>query len=490
MTHPCNYVDYKWTIGKGCRFFKITFQPAISIVASRRTWFNREARSSKLHPAVVEMMTEHYCPTNWEQLLLEWPHKSKTDANRVAYTRDERSGEADRQTITTVGKYLTRHFTQAPDHLVRDLVAKHTLVGGITITQDPDEMLRAIMHGPSSCMSKDFSIRCEDGVHRHPYAVYDPALGWGMAVRTDDGEILGRALVFTPPDDPDSKVFVRSYKRDADNSSYSGVDEAIEAILQSQGFSKDRSWPDGTPIRAYRLQGGGEYLMPYIDGGDQNVTEPSSDDIMTIDSDGEIDAAQTGGTACVSERYTCQDCGNRVDEDDIVYVGRSEDHCVCDSCRNRSYTFVTGRNGAQYYVDDNDSVCVDGDQYHADYLNDNGIVELHDGEYARDDDTVYIESVSEYYRSDDLDVCYDEFNGRHELREDCVELADGDMCHVDNAWQCKATGNYYDEDTDHVEIDGEMYHPDDAPESTQEELFEADEDETEATPALATTTTI
>jgi hypothetical protein len=133
---------------------------------------------------------------------------------------------------------------------------------------------------------------------------------------------------------------------------------------------------------------------------------------------------------------------------------------------------------------------VDGAQYHADYLNDNGIVELHDGEYARDDDAVYVESMGEYYRSDDLDVCYDEFNELYELREDCVQLEDGTMCHSDNAWQCKATGNYYDEDTDHVEIDGEMYHPDDAPESTQEELFEADEDETEATPALATTTTI
>jgi len=57
------------------------------------------------------------------------------------------------------------------------------------------------------------------------------------------------------------------------------------------------------------------------------------------------------------------------------------------------------------------------------------------------------------------------------LRDDCVELADGSMCHSDDAWMCEATGNYYsDSDTDErVYIEGKFYHQDNAPETTEGE---------------------
>ena len=51
-----------------------------------------------------------------------------------------------------------------------------------------------------------------------------------------------------------------------------------------------------------------------------------------------------------------------------------------------------------------------------------------------------------------------EDTGRHELKEDC--------------WQCTETGNWYTDNEDYVEIDGDKYHPDDAPE------IEADDTET------------
>ena len=99
-----------------------TFMQAADIVHEHRAWFRRETRKYKLHP-VVEAALDVCRPDDWHQLLLEWPHMAESDPARLAYTRDERSGEADRQTVTTIGKYLTRHFSEMTDHKVRDLAA-------------------------------------------------------------------------------------------------------------------------------------------------------------------------------------------------------------------------------------------------------------------------------------------------------------------------------------------------------------------------------
>ena len=96
-------------------------------------------------------------------------------------------------------------------------------------------------------------------------------------------------------------------------------------------------------------------------------------------------------------------------------------------------------------------IYVSGSYYDTEYLSDNNIVALADGEYCDLDEAVWIESVDEYYHHNDRDICYAEDTERYELREDC--------------WQCTETGNWYTDDTDYVEIDGDKYHPDDAPET-------------------------
>jgi len=157
-----------------------------------REWFRQQMQRHRLHPAVYDMMVkQRYQPTNWQQLLLEWPHKAITDPNRLAYTRDEKSamhnGDSDiKAVVTTIGKYLTRHFPDAPDNIIRDLAAQYTYGGTTVITNNMELMVRAVQRGPRSCMSHDFDILCDDKKTRHPYEVYDPSLGWGMAVRTGD----------------------------------------------------------------------------------------------------------------------------------------------------------------------------------------------------------------------------------------------------------------------------------------------------------------
>jgi hypothetical protein len=426
------------------------------LVTPGREWFNQQRTRHSLHPAVYDMMTEHmYRPYDWQQLMLEWPHKSLTDPNRLAYTRDERSamhgGDSDiKAQVTTIGKYLTRHFPDAPSNLIRDVGAKYTYGGSTIITNDLDKMVHAVINGPRSCMSPSFDILCDDKEERHPYAVYDPSLGWGMAVRTDtDGMVLGRCLVH---ESDEGKGFVRSYKRERNEHSHSGADEAIEAYLKTLGYAKWCGWPDHAHIMRYPLRHAG-FLMPYIDGGCQHVTEDGDDHFRISRYDG-WEATNTSG---ILNGYTCtcDDCGQGMDEDDSYSIGYHGDSRVGPCCID-DYTMVYGRRGEQYHVHTNDTVYVDGEYYHDQYLDDNGIIELHNGDYTHRDNAVYIESQDEYYESDDDAICYAEDTNQYELRDDC--------------WCCAESGNYYTDDEESVEVDGDLYHPDHVPESAQIEL--------------------
>lgn len=429
-------------------------------VLEGRTWFNQQYRRHHLHQAVYDMMTEHmYRPHDWQQLLLEWPHKSITDPNRLAYTRDEKSamhgGDSDiKAVITTIGKYLTRHFPDAPSNLIRDIAAKYTYGGSTIITKNMAEMVRAVNKGPRSCMSSNFDILCDDNRERHPYEVYDPSLGWGMAVRSEGDEVLGRCLVH---ESDEGKGFVRSYKRERDERSHSGADESIEAYLQSLGYAKWRGWPDHTRIMRYPLRRGNGFLMPYIDGGNQHVDE--DDDVFRISDYSGWEACSTNGTINNHE-HTCESCGAGFDDDEGGWTGIYEDHHVCQNCLESEYTYAYSRRGNEYYIHNDDVVEIGGDYYDINYLSDNSIVELHDGEYEHLDNAVYVESEDAYYHVDDDDICYAEDTGRYELREDC--------------WRCEESNNWYTDDEEYVEIDGDKYHPDHAPEQDEEDEAEAE----------------
>jgi hypothetical protein len=361
-------------------------------------------------------------------------------------------GDSDKKAlVTSIGKYLTRHWPDVPSDLIRDLVAQFTYGGSITITNDLKRMVEVVSSGPRSCMSSRFDITCDDRVDRHPYAVYDPSLGWSMAVRAEGDEVLGRCLIWTDPDDPETKGYVRSYKRERNEHAHSGADEAIETHLNNNGYTKWRAWRHGTPIMKYETRNGG-YLMPYIDGGTQRVDDAGS--CFEISDSGNIEASSTGGTVSAYE-HTCENCGAGFDDGDGYWVGIHEDTHVCSDCCNNDYTYAYSRRGNQYYISSDRVTYINGEYYDDDYLSDNSIVELANGEYEHHDNAVWIESTDEYYRSDDDDICYAEDTGRYELTDDC--------------WKCAESGNYYTDDEESVEVDGESYHPDHAPEPDVEE---------------------
>jgi hypothetical protein len=413
-----------------------------------RSWYQREVSRYNIHPVIEYVIVDKlYRPLDWHQLVLEMPHRSTTDYNRLAYTRDDRAGEADRQVVTTIGKYLQRHFDM-PDHDIRDAVALYTSAGDMEIRTTMDAILHAVRNGPHSCMASDIQVTCADGVKRHPYAVYNPELGWSIAVRLYEGRIDGRALIYN--DDGNGKqYFVRSYKRDH-GGGYSYADEALEAWLKAQGINKHSSW-EGAVVAKYSVCGG--YLAPYIDGDAQYVWDRGDSLIITDDQDGSHECTNTSGVSNDTDRVECEDCGDSMDEDDSYWVGRWEDRRVCCSCCDNDYTHAYSQNGNQHYIHNDDVTHIDGEYYDVNYLSDNDIVELADGEYAHIDNAVFIESCDAYYASDDDAICYAEDTGRYELRDDC--------------WQCEGSTLWYTDDQDYIEVDGCKYHPDEAPETDE-----------------------
>jgi hypothetical protein len=313
-----------------------------------------------------------------------------------------------------------------------------------------------------------------DRLGAHPYETYDPCYGWHVATRHLAGRIVGRALLMQRDnDEANPKYFVRTY-RSRDGESYSQPDDELIQWLKGQGYRHEQSWRDER--LAYIANGKAhcdcDFIAPYIDGGAQSVDieraplASGSSKCLRITRDGEWECTNQDGTATEQNRCTCEDCGSRISEDEQRGVGVYEDRYVGECCID-NYTRVIGRRGNEYYVPDDDAVHVDGEYYDSNYLGDNGIVELHDGEYCSMDDAVHVND--EWYHCND-DAIVQDHAGDYQMRDNCVELHDGEWALEDEAWECAGSGNYYlCADDEPVEVDGEMYHEDYVPETDDEE---------------------
>ncbi len=446
-----------------------------------REWHSREQGRYPIHP-IIRKALRMSRPTDWQLLLLQWPHESTTDKMRLAYTRDERSGEADRQVVTSIGKYLTAHFHNLPAHAVRDLVALAS-DSDMKFVHTTAEMIYHLHRGPRSCM-----VWGDTDVNNHPYKAYDPALGWHMAVRIYDGDTVGRALCNT--DANGNKYFVRTYKK-CPNGGYSNADETLAAWLKTQGYLHYSEYPWGTKL-TYISRGHNEdqFLAPYLDGGNQEVDigyEDGKPKYLVVDDCGTYTCNQTDGTTEESGGEECNDCGSREHDDDMYWVGRYDDHRVCESCRDDNYRYAYGSGGSQYYEHEDNVEWVEGwDEYVVSaYISDNDLVRLDNGDLCDEGDAVCIND--RWYHTDDDRIVYCEHDSEYRLVKDCVELHDGEWAHEDDAWKCYATSDWYlKDDVEPVVIDGETYHPDDAPE--QDEDDEEDEVAVEQAPLPVSST--
>lgn len=448
---------------------QIQFDYARRIVYHTRDWHKMQQIKHPLHPAVVAAF-EQSSPVCWQQLLLEWPYVAETDVTRLAYTRDERSGEADRQTLTSLGKYLKRHWPDMPDHTIRDYVAKYATAAEFRIERTTEAIVNAVQNGPSSCMQFNEDDENERGqldtLGHHPYEVYAPCYGWHVATRRMGSKIVGRALLMQRDNaETKQKYYVRTYRRQ-DGEMYSQPDDELKQWLNSQGYVHKSSW-NGERL-AYLASGHRDcdFVAPYIDGGAQYVDLDSRQQCLHIADSGDWQCANQDGTAEQVDCCTCADCGSRVREDDTHGTGYYCDHTVGECCIDE-YTMVTGRRGNDYYVPNDEAVYVSGSYYDSNWLGDNGIVELHDGDYASMDDAVCVDD--EWYLAEDEKVVCDHA-GDYQLLAKCVQLNDGEWAHENDTWACAGSGNcYLNADDTPVEIDGETYHADYVPETDDEE---------------------
>jgi hypothetical protein len=421
----------------------------------QRGWHVSMQHKHALHPAIPQAV-KLARPYDWHQLVLEYPYVSETDPSRLAYTRDERAGIANRQTITTIGKYLARHF-DLPDHMIREIAAQYS---GATckIMNTMPEMLDVVRNGAKSCMTM---IRCDDS--EHPYQVYDPELGWSIAVRMDGTTYRARALIYTEPE-TDTAYFVRSYNKAEDPNSYSQRDDLLEAWLVGQGITKRDGW-DGAVMRY--IANGDAFLAPYLDGSDKNVEITSGvRRLMTVTSGGEYEFDRQDGTPTPSAGdCECNNCGDNFNEDDGHWAGANGDDHICEYCAREHYTYAYTRHGNQHYIYSDDVVYVESQReyYHDRYLGENNIVRCVDtDEYEHTDDAVYLERESEWYSSGSDAIVYCDHSSEYELIDNCVELCgEKGWAHSDDTWHCEHGDAYYlcDEVSPYETLCGKLVHP-------------------------------
>jgi hypothetical protein len=420
------------------------------VLVHSRAWHRREQSNHKMHPAIRTAL-DSYRPDRLHLLVLEWGHRSHSDPSRIAYTQSDEKGIKDIQTVTSVGKYLKRHFTHMPDHVIRDIAALYA-GHSYEIVRTMPEILDVLREAPTSCMN---NCNWDDrDWARHPYNVYDPAFGWGLAYSKMGNKVTGRCLV-----NDNDKIFVRSYN---DGESFSHSNEGIEMWLRENGYSKASDW---VGCRIARIEHKGQFIAPYLDGDNKYVTDCGDYFDVCEEEDATYQCESQGGYAQPYNQCTCDSCGTGMGDEDGTHVGYHGDVYVCESCLE-DYIYAIGRGGNEYYVHQNDTVYVETHDQHYDdgYLDQNGIVYSDtDMEHYHRDDCVYLDNRSDWVHQDSDEYVYCESSGNHEHRDDCVRLHDDDFCLKDDATQCASSLKWY-ADADDIEwaydANGDTIHPD------------------------------
>jgi len=183
-----------------------------------------------------------------------------------------------------------------------------------------------------------------------------------------------------------------------------------------------------------KYYGGGNYVMPYIDGISDLVSDCG--DYLELHAKGRICGTDIHGWASDPEPESyCDVCHDETDECDLTETHNEQS--VCGHCLSRRFTFALMRHG-EYWVADDEVV------------------------RATDDEALYEDDVGYGALSDYVRIYGNE---------------DYDYAPKDDTYICASDGECYLLDDGYVEVDGEYYHPDNAPEpkdteETEEEVTE------------------
>lgn len=385
--------------------------------------FNRRETMRELSGAALaalNFLSQVQDEANFETLMMaciaEWPCNSTDDPERMAYTRSPEDGANERRTKTSVGKWFSKVLPGCFGGRAMDaLIAAHKIHDRELIELDTVEAMVEHMANSENMSCRFGSCMGYRFEGRHPYQVYDPALGWKMVLMKQGLKIKGRCLV-------NNGKFVRLYGNDSNEI------QAMMQLMEAKGYEYKTGWFD---CKIKKIKHSYYIIGPYIDGN-ANKGIDCGDMIELVDDDGyDYEFSNTSGYA---EKYEPED-----NHDDQVQTDDGD------------------------WIDEDDAYRVNGSWYHRDdivFVDDEPQLEsecvcLNNGDWCLREDAVRIQG--HWYDKESDDICYDNVNGKFILSEDAVGLENGDMIHTDDAVYIDSKG-YYVKTCEACEMpDGEWY---------------------------------
>lgn len=368
----------------------------------------------------TELYKAHVVPCHKEAL---WQAVSQPE--KVAYSQHKPNGTYTRIS-TTLGKWLRRN-TDLDDEAIKRLSERYktltTPTAGLTllICKDGEEIQQIYEDDTvcKSCMNDEGAVR-----------VYDsPDISVVYAVHDDT--VVGRAVC-----NKHTKEFVRAYPTGDRDLTFAGKTqmewrEAFLALLEAEGYRHDTGCLENCRLR-FLDHDDGRVEAPYIDGDYQAVMWEKGDDWMVVcdkdDDDGSYTCNNTNGWSDQYEdsRIILRN-GDRVSPDDAVWSEYYEayihqDEAVYSDYDNdcfELYDTVTvlrfrsrGHHWEESVHDQNDTTDVEGFDY-----------PVLDDELEQFIGAGYVVQIGdEYYDRNHDDVVHCEYEDRHALSSDCLEV--------------------------------------------------------------------
>lgn len=268
-------------------------------------------------------------------------HMSYGKPGQVAYTASPEHLAQDRQTITTLGRYLSRRFPELPSYLIAALgnrFARTNNFSELKFARTRDEIRYVYENGPGSCMGKGVDNFSTDGVH--PAEAY--ASGhWAVAYAENaNGDITARAVVSTK--NPEDQRYSTIY----------GNEDLLTTLLENEGW---KPGIDFTDHEFLAIKVDGEYVGPYVDGTNATVyTIPGKPSRLVIHPSATLTGCSVGETqnshdsggffADGGDREDCESCGRRVNTEIENYLRDRDGDLICDECLGDDYVEASDGN--------------------------------------------------------------------------------------------------------------------------------------------------
>ncbi len=241
-----------------------------------------------------------------------YPHVSKLDPSKIAYTENPTKGEKDVQTQIKPGKFLKKVLPDLPDTKVQELVQAfngNSISGVLRFAIDEAHIVFVYRNGPNSCMGHETSCYRTGSVH--PVSVYASGdIGIAYVENPNNaGKISARVVVNFL-----NKQYSRVY----------GETSMIKPLLENAGWEYSDTALKGARMLK-RTNNDGDIIAPYLDGCCQSIEVNGK--YLHIGHDGDYNAVQTNGL--LESGYFCHHCENAIDENDCRSGG---DYDYCDDC--------------------------------------------------------------------------------------------------------------------------------------------------------------